>query len=117
MPTVVNSTNIIATVSCMPSGTLSWVLVDVSLANTDTEITAATIITDAFGANSGGRIIDACDGGGANLVLSGGATGLNVGIRPSAGQGNIQFRNAANGATVAAIGVTANYLCHVLVRH
>jgi hypothetical protein len=117
MPTVVNTTRVLGTVSAFPSGTLSWVLADVSLANTDTEITAATIITAAFGAGSGGRIIQACDGGGAALVLSGAATGITIGVRPSSGLGNIQFRSEVTGSTVAAIAVTANYLCQVLVRH
>jgi len=117
MATTVNNTRVLGTVACYPSGTLSWVQADVSLADTDTEITSAAIILDAFGANSGGRIIQACDGGGANLVLSGGATGLTIGVRPSSGSGNIQFRNEATGATLAAISLTASYICQVLVRH
>jgi hypothetical protein len=116
MATTVNSATIIGTMACYPSGTLTWVAVDVDVDGGDTEIDAGAILGSAFGAANTGRIIQACDGGGANLVINGGGTGLTLNGNPAAGAGNIQFRSNADGAPVAAIAATANIFLQVLIR-
>jgi hypothetical protein len=98
MATTVTSLTELGTVQAHPSGTLGWAHVKCSMENTD-EIIDSTKILAKWGAsgNASGTIIQVCDGGGTNLVLSGGATGISLCTNVIRSSGDITFRSYNDG--------------------
>lgn len=116
MATTVNSADLIATMDSYPQGKLAWVVADVSVANTDTVITASAIIDELQGTGATGKIIAVYDGGNALLQNTTGSTAVSLCCLPSSGEGNITFRAAIDGTTNAGIKTTANIKLQCLIR-
>lgn len=119
MATTVTTLTELGTVQAHPMGTLGWAHVKLSMGNTDPAIESDKILAEWGNAsgNASGTIIQVCDAGGSDLILSGAATGISLCTNIDANSGDITFRSYADGkADGIQCALTSNLEIIVMIR-